>query len=75
MDTTPALKHLWQTPPKKGIQTPAQDLMIAATAICLEATLFTVNLRDFRMIDSFFRLPALICPDDLPFAGEATISH
>lgn len=62
MVMTPALKNLWLSPPKSGPQAPGQDLLIAATAIVLGATVVTANTRDFEFIDRYFALPGLLNP-------------
>ncbi len=62
MVMTSALKNLWLPTPKAGPQAPGQDLLIAATAIVLGATVVTANTRDFEFIDRCFALPGLLNP-------------
>lgn len=62
MTMTPALKNLWLQAPKPGPQAPGQDLLIAATAIVLGATVVTANTRDFELIDAYYPLPNLLNP-------------
>lgn len=62
MIMTSALKNLWLPAPKAGPQAPGQDLLIAATAIILGATVVTANTRDFEIIDGYFTLPGLMNP-------------
>jgi len=52
-DTTTARIYakLWATVSGKGISVGAHDLMIAATAIALDYTVVTANMRDFGRID------------------------
>lgn len=62
MTMTPPLKNLWLPAPKGGPQAPGQDLLIAATAIILGATVVTANTKDFEIIDGYFTLPGLLNP-------------
>ena len=52
-DTTTARIYakLWATVSGKGMSVGAHDLMIAATAIALDYTVVTANMRDFGRID------------------------
>lgn len=71
MVMTAALKNLWLPAIKSGPQAPGQDLVIAATAIVLGATVVTANIRDFEIIDGYFSLPGLMNPiaDPQPYAA------
>jgi predicted nucleic acid-binding protein len=43
--------RLWAALAKKGLTVGAHDLIIAATAISLDYTIVTANIRDFEKID------------------------
>jgi predicted nucleic acid-binding protein len=63
MTAVPQLNDLWIHSPQAKTVKLRQDLEMAAFAIVHRATLVTMNIKDFLMIDRYFRLPGLYNPD------------
>jgi predicted nucleic acid-binding protein len=64
LTSIPDLQHLVASPTARGGIKLSQDLLIAATAIVIDATVATCNTRDFRRIHLHAKLPGLYHPGD-----------
>lgn len=62
MISVPALKNLWVPDPNAKSPKYGQDLLIAATSICHNIPIATLNIKDFEAIHEHFSLPGLIDP-------------
>jgi predicted nucleic acid-binding protein len=62
MVMTPSLKNFWLPHGEKRHQQPGQDLVVAATAIALDCTVVTANVKDFARIHEAFPLPGILNP-------------
>jgi len=60
----PELQSLVASPTARGGIKLSQDLLIAATAIVIDATVATCNTRDFRRIHLHAKLPGLYHPGE-----------
>lgn len=73
MTMVPALRSFWV--PDAGAKNPklGQDLAIAATAICHDAVIVSLDVGDFARINRYFALPGVVDPEQgewaIPFYG------